>query len=264
MNERIAGGKYRLLRLLGKGAFAEVYLAADTAGRYYACKISKNTEMLMKEAEIQRQVKHELFPKYAEHGTEKGSGWLMMEYVQGENLERIIRSQGCFSSQETAEIGQKLANGIRYLHERQRPILFRDIKPSNIILSADGRVKLVDFGCACREGDKSGIAGTAGFGAPEQFEPGNSPTITADIYGLGKTLQAAGGKNCDNRLRAVIRRCTGILPTERLPDMGWAEELLSVCCETGCHGKFSNLQKAVLRGKIRVEKNIWLYEYENT
>ena len=61
MNERIAGGKYRLLRLLGKGAFAEVYLAADTAGRYYACKISKNTEMLMKEAEIQRQVKHELF-----------------------------------------------------------------------------------------------------------------------------------------------------------------------------------------------------------
>lgn len=263
MNKRIAGGKYELLRMLGKGAFAEVYLAVDTRGQYHACKVSENCRLLMREAKLQRAVRHELFPAYEDHGIEGGMGWLMMEYIRGENLEQIIGREGCFTSEETAKIGKRLANGVRYLHERNPPILFLDIKPANIMLGAEGSIKLIDFGCACPEGENEGIAGTVCYGAPEQFESGSSPGITADIYGLGKTLREMAGKNCDKRLSRVILSCTGTFPEERLPDMRWVEELLAVCGEKGRPGKFNSLQKAILSGKIRVLKNIWEYGYEN-
>lgn len=257
MNDRIAGEKYALIQLLGKGAFSEVYLAMNTEGRYFACKIAQRSASLKREADFQRQVRHPLFPKVIDAGQENGRDWILLEYVPGENLEERIRRKRFFSSEQTAEIGRKLAEGLRYLHERPRPLLFRDIKPANVMMTGDGRVKLVDFGCVCYAGESSGIAGTTGFGAPEQFEPGAGLGPTADIYGLGKTLQAISGGRCEKMLREVIDSCTKEIPNRRLPDMRWAEELLAVCCGEGRQGRFSSVQKAVLNGKIQVQKNIW-------
>lgn len=254
MNDRLLKGRYRLRQLLGKGAFSEVYLAADEKGNSYACKISENSGLLMREAAFQREIRHFLFPKYVDAWQKDGKGWLIMEYVQGETLERIVRRNGFFTAKQTAEIGRQLAEGLSYLHERQEPLLFRDIKPANVILEKNGRVKLLDLGCVCHVGEKGSAAGTPGFGAPEQFEAGSIQGTAADVYGLGQTLAAMAGKTCDKKLREVIRRCIMKMPEERLPDMRYVEELLSVCCGKQ---RFNSVQKAVLQGRIVIRKNIW-------
>lgn len=257
MDDMFNGGRYRAIRLLGKGAFSEVYLTVDARGNRFACKVSEKGDLLMREADFQSKIRHPLFPGFEDAWRTGDKAWLLMEYIQGENLENIIRRDGCFSSEQTAEAGKKLAEGLLYLHERQEPLLFRDIKPSNVMVERNGSVRLLDLGCVCRAGEGSGAAGTPGFGAPEQFEPGSIQGTAADVYGLGRTLLAMAGKNCERKLRKVIDKCTMTEPEERLPDMRYAAELLSVCCEGG--GRFSSVQRAVLQGRISVRKNIWDY-----
>lgn len=254
MNDRLIRGKYRLGQLLGKGAFSEVYLATDGAANRYACKVSKNSGLLLREAAFQRELQHPLFPKYVDAWEEDGRGWLLMEYVPGETLEALIGRKGFFTPEQAAETGRELAEGLRYLHELPEPLLFRDIKPSNVMREPEGRVRLLDFGCVCPAGECRGTAGTPGFGAPEQFMQGRAQGTAADVYGLGRTLLVLTGKNPGGRLGAVLRRCTMEAAEERLPDMGCVAELLSVCCEKK---RFTGVQKAVLQGRLKLMKNIW-------
>lgn len=255
--EWIADGKYRLTRLLGRGAFSEVYLATDREGERYACKLSEKTDMLKREAFYQKEIGHPLFPRYVEEGEGVRGGWLVMEYIQGETLEEHIRRRGYFSEKEAAEIGERLAEGLACLHERSRPLVFRDIKPANVILGEGRQTRLVDLGCVCAAGERTGFAGTPGFGAPEQFTAGDGQGITADVYGLGRTLLAMTGNKYRGRLGRVLRRCTKSAPQDRLPDMRSVSELLAVCRGEGGRRRFSDTQKAILRGEISFVKNIW-------
>lgn len=192
---------YICRRLLGKGAFSRVYLAeGKTDGGIYACKVSGNLELLEREAAVMAKLQHPLFPDFFRIWQEAGLGFLLMEYIPGNNLEKMLEHRKRFSVKQTARIGMELAEGLLYLHEMEEGILFRDVKPANIIIRQDGRVKLLDFGCVCAmpEGAAS-QAGTPGFAAPEQFagkdspEAGNHLTMACDVYGLGQTLKAVSG-----------------------------------------------------------------------
>lgn len=251
------GKQYKVLRRLGKGAFAEVYLVEDSAGRAYACKVCERPEMLEREAEIQKGINHPLFPVFFEFWQEEAKGCLLMEHVPGESLESILRREGRFRGEKAAEIGVRLAEGLRYLHERENPLIFRDVKPSNVMLTPEGNVKLLDFGCACAPGKNVDRAGTPGFGAPEQFEPEELQTAAADVYGLGRTLQAIAGEKCRGLLKRVTDKCTAICPEERLPDMWETAELLRLCGGKR-RARRSSRQRAVLQGEIRVVKNIFM------
>lgn len=256
-NREIAGGKYRLTDLLGEGAFSRVYLAEDRRGKQYACKISEKKEILAREAGYQKEIRHPLFPDYVEYGEAEESGWLVMEYIHGETLERILRRERAFPEKRAAYIGRILAAGLRYLQERPIPLLFRDLKPSNVLLEGEEeRVRLLDLGCVCPAGRPQSAAGTPGFGAPEQFAAGSRQDITVDVYGLGRVLLAMTGEHCRGPLRKVIGKCIRELPEERLPDMRVTEELLAVCCGEGAGRGFTDVQKAYLTGKITVSKNI--------
>lgn len=247
--------RYKRIRLLGRGAFAEVYLVEDCVGRAYACKVCDRAEMLAREADFQRMTDHTLFPVFIDFWREENKGCLLMEYVQGENLESILRREGALREEKAAEIGARLAEGLLYLHERTEPLVFRDVKPSNVMLTPEGGVKLLDFGCVCRPGKSTDRAGTPGFGAPEQFEPGGIQTAAADVYGLGRTLQEMTGRNCRGLLKRITERCTAYIPEERLPNMRETAELLLLC--TGeRRGRMSARQRAVLRGEIRVVKEV--------
>lgn len=250
------GEKYKRIRLLGRGAFAEVYLVEDAGGRAYACKVCHRPEMLAREADFQKAASHSLFPVFIDFWREEGRGCLLMEYVPGESLDSIIRREGPLQRGKAAEIGVRLAEGLLYLHERAEPLIFRDVKPSNVMLTPEGGVKLLDFGCVCRPGKSADRAGTPGFGAPEQFEQGGIQTAAADVYGLGRTLQETAGKNCRGLLKRITGRCTADSPEERLPNMRETAELLLLC--TGeQRGRMSARQKAVLRGEIRVVKEVY-------
>lgn len=250
------GEKYRRIRLLGRGAFAKVYLVEDPAGRIYACKVCEQAELSDREAGFQRETDHPLFPALLDFWREEDRGCLLMEYVPGESLESILRREGALREEKAAEIGVRLAEGLMYLHEKEKPLIFRDVKPSNVMLMPEGGVKLVDFGCVCPPGKRDDRAGTPGFGAPEQFEPGGIHTVAADVYGLGRTLQEMTGRNCRGLLKRITDRCTAPGPEERLPNMWETAGLLRLC--TGKRkGRMSARQRAVLRGEIRMVKEIY-------
>lgn len=251
----------RVAGLLGRGAFSDVYLVENGRGEKLACKVCGNIALLRQEAEIQRGVCHPLFPKYLDLQQEAGAGYLMMEYVQGTNLDGFLRGGGRLTEQEAVRIAAQMAEGLRYLHRRPEGILFRDIKPGNIILMADGSVKLLDFGCACPLGDNPGVAGTLGYAAPEQLRFGGRLAPSCDVYGLGSTLRVMMGKKCTRRMKMVLDAFTRAEPGRRPPDMDWALELLETCRETGGAGSaggrrraLTDMQRAILRGEVLFQK----------
>ena len=101
-----------------------------------------------------------------------------------------------------------LAEGLKYLHERQERFLFRDVKPSNIMVRQDGRVKLIDPGCVCSmEEPIFSRAGTPDFAAPEQLQKSGELTPACDVYGLGRTLEVMLGEEpCSGRKKPALHK----------------------------------------------------------
>lgn len=268
---------YRLIRMIGEGAFSRVYLAEGRNGQQYACKVSRAVRMLRQEAEILSSLYHPLFPMYMGYEESGGEGRLFMEYIPGRSLGQLMRGRGKFSSRQTLRIAGELADGLRYLHERQTAILYRDLKPENIMICENGQVKLIDLGCACLQDTQGGTrVGTPGFAPPEQMASGGTAGIYSDIYGLGKTVQSmmtekrrrhskdglcvekmygrrrkryGEEKRCHCRLTRMIEAATHEDFRQRPQDM--AEVL---CILTG--------QRKAEKGLI-CEKNIWESRYKN-
>lgn len=249
------GRTLKMIGVLGAGAFSEVYLTEDGAGRRYACKVSGHTELLEREAACHRDIHHPLFPKFIDFRKEGGKACLLMEYVEGENLKNVIEARGGFTARQTAELGAQLAEGLFYLHRLPEPVVFRDVKPENVMLAQDGAARLLDFGCACRAGRSADIAGSPGFGAPEQFEGGSVQTAAADVYGLGKTLEKLLGEGERGMLGRIIRRCTEERPEDRPGDMRELAGMLRCIARDGGRS-LSGRQRAVLKGELRLIKNI--------
>lgn len=252
---------YEAVRLLGKGRFSEVYLVRDREGKLLACKVSQKLGLLSREAHVMEGLSHPLFPAFAEFWQEK-QGFLVMEYVAGSTLEEALRRRKGFSVDATARIGMELASGLGFLHE-QMELVYRDVKPSNIILSQDGRVKLVDLGCVSPLGEyPEARAGTLGFAAPEQLRAGERLTEACDVYGLGKTMEAMReGRRKGGGLWRVIAACTREERESRLPDMRSAAQELSNVGKgfrSGRKGWGADIGK----GRLQVQKNIWKSGYK--
>ena len=181
---------YECLGLAGVGAFSEVYCLEDEEGVRYACKVSSEVELLQREAEIMSKFRHPLFPIYYGFWQEDQRGFLLMEYVNGSTVKEMLDRRS-FGVCEVLHMGLALAEGLRVLHEYREPIVFRDVKPANVMIRQDGMVKLIDFGCAYPMGvSTTSRGGTPGFAAPEQLEGGSVLTAASDVYGWGQTLKA--------------------------------------------------------------------------
>ena len=199
-------GRYRLLRLVGKGGFGAVYRAEDTqlGDRPIAVKemsqhglsaeeLAEATESFHQEALLLAKLTHPNLPRIYEQFEESGHWYLVMDFIEGETLETYLSRApgGRLPVAEALQLGLQLASVLVYLHTRQPPIIFRDLKPANVMLTADGQVYLIDFGIArlFKPGQtKDTVAfGSAGYAAPEQY--GKTQTTTqSDIYSLGATL----------------------------------------------------------------------------
>lgn len=246
---------FRLLTRLGEGAFAEVFLVQDRAGRLFACKSSRHAGLLEREAAYQAEIRHPLFPEAYDFWTKNGNAYLLMEYIDGENLKCLMQREGAFSQKHAAKIGSLLADGLAALHGSRIPIIFRDVKPENVMLDRKGRVRLSDFGCACHAGKNPAVAGSPGFGAPEQFAEHALQTPAADVYGLGKTLEALVRREKSHGLRKLLWRCTQECPENRILDMCELSGLFRYYAGDGGR-RLTGRQRAVLTGKLAVVKNI--------
>lgn len=204
--QAILAGRYIIVRLLGQGGMGAVYLASDTriAGKAWAVKEMSDAALLdpaekmaairafQTEASLLAALDHPNIPKVVDYFNEAGKHYLAMDYVPGETLETLMQMHGApFPEKQVAQWGAQLCDVLNYLHSRQPPVIFRDLKPGNVMLQPDGTLKLIDFGIARvfkpgRSVDTT-VIGTPGFAAPEQH--GRTQTdARSDIYSLGVLL----------------------------------------------------------------------------
>lgn len=243
----VVGSRYYVLELLGTGGFSEVYKVRDIhTGKIYAMKkyITSNPndlnnllEGLERELNVLRYTSHPVLPKIYNLIKEDESFYLIMEYVDGVNLRDMVRDKRPFKNKEIKSIMKQVLSGLYYLHSLNPPIIYRDLKPSNIVMNNSGKIKLVDFGVAKRYSKEIEVReksfGTKGFAAPEQF--GNkdgfsiyNTDVRTDIYGAGTTmyyLRAGEVYKMDYwpisigwRLQKIIGKCTKPEPEKRYQD----------------------------------------------
>lgn len=193
-------GKYRIKGVIGKGGMGTVYLAIDENLRMPRAikELSFQHEQgdawkrkgLEAEINVLKQADHPMLPKIIDLFHAQDASYLIMEYIEGTTLEEYLRKNQCAAEEEAVCWGIRLADVLFYLHSLQPPVLYLDMKPSNIILRKDGKLKLTDFGAALTDwrGRENGqYMGTPGYAPPEQMQ-GGSVDVRTDIYALGATL----------------------------------------------------------------------------
>jgi len=212
-------GRYLIEKELGKGGMGVVYRALDERlGKVVALKVLSETKALgtdsrkrlRHEARAAAILNHPSIVGVYDYDEFEGTPFVIYEYVEGETLDRIIQ-RGELTEERIVDIAHQVASGLAYAHERG--ILHRDIKPQNLILTAEGQVKILDFGLAKRYGLDYGsgdgatetgstvetaagtVVGTAQYMSPEQLG-GEKLDGRTDIFSLGVVLyEMATGKN---------------------------------------------------------------------
>ncbi len=197
---------YRVVRLLGSGAMGNVYLVEriDDDRRFVVkelvfsekCGIDADTakEIFFREAEFMVNFNHPGLPKTYGIFTEKELNYLTMDYIEGRTLEEILNgSEKPLSEEKAIKWTVELCEILDYLHNGfKAPVVYRDLKPSNIIITPDDKVKLVDFGIArLYNPDKNTDTfsyGSPGYAAPEQYRGRGQSSPQSDVYGLGVIL----------------------------------------------------------------------------
>ena len=199
--------RYRILEQVGEGGFGVIYKAEDLDEhcRLVAIKqinlrllspkqMIEATDSFNREVEYLSHLKHGHIPRIFDYFTDPDHWYVIMEYIKGETLEDKLKKvrHGRFSTQQVYDIGIALCDVLGYLHAQRPPIIFRDVKPGNIMQTEKGRIYLIDFGIArhYEPGQSKDTAplGSPGYAAPEQYGKAQT-TAQTDIYGLGATLQ---------------------------------------------------------------------------
>ena len=185
-------GKYTVIRELGQGGEGCVYLARDEdLQRLVAIKKMNRKEQdgeeekqLMKEADFLQQLRHPMLPVVYDLLWED-AWYLVMEYIQGTTMHDYIEQNGYVQEEQACAWAEQLLDILEYLHTRKTPVIYRDLKPDNIMVCPDGRLKLVDFGAAYRRSfggvQEHGMAATIGYAAPEQIIGGRDSEYDAQI-----------------------------------------------------------------------------------
>src|SRR5579885_1869825 len=194
--------RYLIQKLIGGGGMGVVYLAQDQRLANRSCAIKEMVdhfidpqqrreanEYFAREADTLAQLRHPSFPAITDRFDQANRHYLVMEYVEGRNLEEEIAALGHpLDEGVVIDIGRQLCEVLSYLHSFSPPIVYRDMKPSNVMLTARGKAMLIDFGIArlFKVASKGTMIGTLGFAPPEQYQGQVDPR--SDIYSLGATL----------------------------------------------------------------------------
>lgn len=196
--------RYRILGVIGGGGMGTVYQARDLhfpdAKRFVAIKEMQSNTMdpnlraqtfktFQREANILATLSHPAIPKIFDFFDTNDRAYLVMEYITGSDLELLLSKTRELPVDKVLEWAIDLCDVLEYLHSHKpEPIMFRDLKPANVMIDSLGKVRLIDFGIAkiFVSGVKNTMIGTEGYSAPEQYKGDVTPL--SDIYGLGATL----------------------------------------------------------------------------
>ncbi|MFJ1628865.1 serine/threonine-protein kinase [Streptomyces anulatus] len=205
-NGRLLAGRYRLGEVLGRGGMGTVWRADDeTLGRTVAVKELRFPSAIdedekrrlitrtLREAKAIARIRNNSAVTVYDVVDEDDRPWIVMELIEGKSLAEAIREDGTLTPRRAAEVGLAILDVLRSAH--REGILHRDVKPSNVLISEDGRVVLTDFGIAQVEGDPSVTSTGMLVGAPSYISPerarGHKPGPPADLWSLGGLLYAS-------------------------------------------------------------------------
>jgi outer membrane protein assembly factor BamB/tRNA A-37 threonylcarbamoyl transferase component Bud32 len=263
--------RYKIVGMLGVGGFSSVYQARDmhfpTVTRLCAVKEMVNLatdprvhEMAVKsferEASILATLDHPAIPDVYDYFTEESRSYLVMEFIRGHDLEALTSEQEEKFPQETVfDWMLQLCEVLAHLHSHKpQPVIFRDLKPSNIMLDPHGRIRLIDFNIAkvFEAGEKGTMIGTEGYSPPEQYRGESSPA--GDVYALGATAHhlltgqdprmeppfsfserpiSAMNSTVSTSFEAIINRCLAYNVADRFEDAGVLLDALKTLARPG-------------------------------
>jgi len=217
--------RYRIKAVLGQGGMGSVYRAVDenldvpVAVKENLFLTEEYSRQFQKEANILASLHHHSLPRVRDYFTLPGVGqYLVMDFIEGEDLRQRIERMGTLPEDEVVLIGAHICNALEHLHTRPTPIIHRDLKPGNIKITPEGDVALVDFGLAkemhtVNQATTTGArAMTPGYSPPEQYGTAHTDA-RSDIYSLGATLYAA---------------LTGVIPEDGLTRVTGKTELTPI------------------------------------
>ena len=242
----VIDGKYKILSKIGQGGMSVVYLALnERANKSWAIKevrkdvqdfeIIKQSQIV--ETNLLKKLNHPNLPSIIDVIDREDCFLIVMDYIEGNTLSDALKVKKRLDCEAVIEWAKQLCDVLEYLHTRQPAIIYRDMKPSNIMLKPDGTVMLIDFGIA-REFKENNIQdttclGTKGYAAPEQFGGHGQTDARTDIYCLGATIYhlVTGHNPCDppyemypirhwdpsfsSGLEKIILKCTQKNPDDR-------------------------------------------------
>ena len=249
----VLGGKYEIQREVGRGGMSIVYLALDLRLRkLWAVKEVKQTgkdengeiyiSQFMQEAKMLMRLDHPALPRIVDLIDENGKKYVVMDFVEGQNLFEVMKERQKFPEDEVIEWGKQITDALSYLHRQDPPIIYRDMKPGNVMLKPDGNIKIIDFGIA-REYKVGNLTdtvalGTRGYIPPEQYSGQTDPR--SDIYAIGMTMHhlltgvdprtadayapvRSWDPNLSEGIELIINKCAAPAPENRYQN---CEELL--------------------------------------
>lgn len=198
----IVDGKYKILNKIGQGGMSVVYLAMnERANKQWAIKEVRKDGVkdyevvkqgLIAETDILKKLSHPNLPSIIDVIDCEDTFLIVMDYIEGKALDYWLKKEGAQPQEKVVEWAKQICDVLGYLHSRKPPIIYRDLKPANVMLKPDGKIMIIDFGTA-REFKETSIEdtsclGTQGYAAPEQYGGHGQTDARTDIYTLGTTM----------------------------------------------------------------------------
>ena len=201
----IVGGRYRVMKPLGGGGMKLVYLAEDLRLAARPCALAEMVDTFtspetqkqavaafQREADMLAQLSNEHIPRVFDRFSDQNHHYLVMEYIEGITLEQKLQNAGGkLPENEVIDVAMQVLDTLEYLHNLEPPVIYRDLKPSNVMLTPSEQVKLIDFGIArlFQPLSNATMIGTQGYAPPEQYR--GKVEFRSDLYALGATMHHA-------------------------------------------------------------------------
>jgi len=258
-------GRYRIVDVLGRGGFGAVYRCEDLRlpGKHWALKelvcpepglVKEARRNFEREAHMLSALRHRSLPVIVDYFSEGDSTYLVMEEVEGRTLAQVIDDDGPASEGEALRWALEIARVLDYLHSQDPPVIFRDLKPENVMVTEDRHLKLIDFGLARhfdpgKHRDTEAI-GSVGYAPPEIWEDAGQTDARSDVYSLGATMYFV----------LTGRPPSPVYGTHRLapyrPDLGKELEALVLrCMEPEPEARFSNAAEFIRELLLQISRS---------
>lgn len=270
----ILDNKYEVIKILGKGGMGVVYLCKNTIlGNLWAIKEvikgKKNIDILA-EANILKDLSHPGIRKIVDTFYVNNNLYMVQDYVDGQTLKEYVKINGRIKTEKVCQIISDLCDIIGYLHNQDPAIIYRDIKPSNIIITTSEKIVLIDFGISkvykSDTGHDTICAGSNGYAAPEQYGLGKCCTQT-DIYGIGMLIYfMVKGRtpstgleplidenyepDINQKLKLIIQKCVKIDIKDRYISVEMLKKVISEVL------KEDEYEKIALLNDYNISKNV--------